>query len=143
MHTGSFPEMKMTAARIFLLLATGAVIGCAPSVSGTSGGNAPDSRTLGFEEISRAAVGGSAYDVISRLRPGFLISRGQATISNGTAASSYPNIYLDGVPYGDINTLRSIDASHIAEVHMFQAWEAQTKFGVGNNGGVIAITTRR
>ena len=134
----------MTAARIFLLLVTGAVIGCAPSVSGTSGGNAPDSHTvLRFDEINQAGVGGTAYDVISRLRPGFLISRGQATISNGTAASSYPNIYLDGVPYGDINTLRTIDASHIGEVRLFQAWEAQTKFGVGNNGGVIAITTRR
>jgi hypothetical protein len=133
----------MTAARTFMLLATGAVIGCAPSASGTSGGTAPDSRTLRLDEINQAGVGGTAYDVISRLRPGFLVSRGQATISNGTAASSYPNIYLDGVPYGDINTLRTIDASHIAEVRLFQAWEAQTKFGLGNNGGVIAITTRR
>jgi hypothetical protein len=132
----------MIAARMFALLAAGAVIGCTASTSGTSGGNAPDSRTLRFDEISQAGVGGTAYDVISRLRPGFLISRGQATISNGTAASSYPNVYLDGVPYGDITTLRSIDASHIGEVRLFQAWEAQTKFGVGNNGGVIAITTR-
>jgi len=42
-----------------------------------------------------------------------------------------------------LTTLRSIDASHIGEVRLLQAWEAQTKFGVGNNGGVIAITTRR
>lgn len=133
----------MTAARTLTLLAMGTVLGCAPSVSGTSAGNAPDSRILRLDEINQAGVGGTAYDVISRLRPEFLVSRGQTTISNGTAASSYPNIYLDGVPYGDINTLRTIDASHIAEVRLFQAWEAQTKFGVGNNGGVIAITTRR
>jgi len=133
----------MNAARMFMLVSIGAVIGCASSGS-SGGGSAPDSRnTLRYDEISQANVGGSAYDVISRLRPGFLVSRGQATISNGTAASSYPNIYLDGVPYGDINTLRSIDGSHIGEVRLFQAWEAQTKFGVGNNGGVIAITTRR
>jgi hypothetical protein len=96
-----------------------------------------------MDEIRQANVGGNAYDVISRLRPGFLVSRGQTTISNGTQASSYPNVYLDGVAYGDINTLRNIDAIQIAEVRLFQAWEAQTKFGVGNNGGVIAITTRR
>lgn len=132
----------MTATRTFVLFATGALIACTPPASG-SGGNAPDSRVLRYEEITQAGVGGTAYDVISRLRPGFLVSRGQTTINNGNAASSYPNIYLDGVPYGDINTLRSIDASHIGEVRLFQAWEAQTKFGVGNNGGVIAITTRR
>jgi hypothetical protein len=132
----------MNAARMFMLVSIGAVVGCASSGS-SGGGSAPDSRTLRYDEISKANVGGNAYDVISRLRPGFLVSRGQATISNGTAASSYPNIYLDGVPYGDITTLRNIDASHIAEVRLFQAWEAQTKFGVGNNGGVIAITTRR
>ena len=132
----------MTAAQTFMVLATGELIGCTPSASGT-GGNAPDSRTLRYEEISKAGVGGTAYDVISRLRPGFLVSRGQTTLNSGTAASSYPNVYLDGVPYGDITTLRNIDASHIGEVRLFQAWEAQTKFGVGNNGGVIAITTRR
>jgi hypothetical protein len=133
----------MTAARTFMLVVMGTVLGCASSASGTYGGSAPDSRVLRYDEISQSAAGGTAYDLISRLRPGFLVSRGQTTISNGTAASSYPNIYLDGVPYGDINTLRNIDASHIAEVRLFQAWEAQTKFGVGNNGGVIAITTRR
>jgi len=133
----------MIAARTLTLVAMVAVLGCAPSGSGTYGGSPRDSTTLTFDEISQASISGSAYDVISRLRPGFLISRGQATISNGTAASSYPNIYLDGVAYGDINTLRSIDASHIGSVRLFQAWEAQTKFGVGNNGGVIAITTRR
>ena len=133
----------MTAPRLVLLLVIGSLIGCASAGSSGGGGSAPDSRVLRADEIRQANVGGSAYDVISRLRPGFLVSRGQTTISNGTAASSYPNVYLDGVPYGDIATLRNIDANHIGEVRLFQAWEAQTKFGVGNNGGVIAITTRR
>lgn len=132
----------MIASRTLMLLAMGAVLGCAPSVSTTSG-NAPNSRVLGYDEISKAGIGGTAYDVISRLRPAFLVSRGQTTVSNGTATSSYPNVYVDGVVYGDITTLRNIDSSHIYEVHMYQAWEAQTKFGMGNNGGVIAITTRR
>jgi hypothetical protein len=132
----------MTAARTFMLWATGALIGCTPSASGT-GGNTPGSSTLRFEEISKSGLGGNAYDLISRLRPGFLVSRGQTSINNGTAASAYANVYLDGVAYGDITTLRSIDASNVGEVRFFQAWEAQTKFGTGNTGGVIAITTRR
>ena len=92
----------------------------------------------------KSGVGGSAYEVISRLRPGFLVSRGQTTLQPGTAPTSgYPNVYLDGVSYGELASLRTIDAGQIEDVRMFQAWEAQTKFGMGNNGGVIAITTRR
>ena len=62
---------------------------------------------------------------------------------NGTGATSYPTIYVDGLLYGDITTLKSLDAAQIGEVRMYQAWEAQTKFGMGNNGGVIAISSRR
>jgi hypothetical protein len=133
----------MTASRTLMLLATGAFLGCTSAVSSTSGGSAPSSRVLSYEEISRAGVSGTAYDVISRLRPSFLVSRGETTLINGTATSSYPNVYVDGVVYGDITTLRNIDSNQVAEVRLYQASEAQTKFGMGNNGGVIAITTRR
>lgn len=129
----------MIASRVLFVFAFASFVGCATSAPS----DRTDSRILTQEEIVKSGVGGSAYDVISRLRPAFLISRGQTTLSNGTAATSYPNIYVDGIVYGDITTLRNVDAMQIAEVRLFQAWEAQTKFGMGNNGGVIAITTRR
>jgi hypothetical protein len=132
----------MTASRKLMLLAISVVIGCTPSTSAKSGGPGPDSRTLKLEEIERSQMSGTAYDVISRLRPSFLTGRGEVTVM-GTAESKFPSVYLDGVLYGDINSLRNLDGSHIAEVRMYQAWEAQTKFGTGNNSGVIAITTRR
>ena len=132
----------MTASRKLLLLVIGVVIGCTPSTSAVSGAASPPSSTLTFEEISRYQLGGTAYDVISRLRPSFLVSRGQVTIM-GPAESSFPAVYVDGLLYGDINSLRNLDANHIGEVRMYQAAEAQTKFGTGNHSGVIAITTRR
>ena len=129
----------MIVSRALFALTAATLIGCA--TSGASGRT--DSNILTREEIAKAGIGGSAYDVISRLRPAFLISRGQATLSNGTTATSYPNVYLDGVVYGDITSLRNVDSIQIAEVRLYQAWDAQTKFGMGNNGGVIAISTRR
>jgi hypothetical protein len=129
----------MIVSRALFVFAVATFVGCATSAPG----NHSDSRILTHEEIAKSGVGGTAYDVISRLRPAFLVSRGQTTLTNGTAATSYPNVYLDGVAYGDITSLRNLDSTQIAEIRMFQAWEAQTKFGMGNNGGVIAITTRR
>jgi hypothetical protein len=133
----------MTASHKLLLLVAGVVIGCTPSTAANSGGNPPhDSRTLTLEEINRSQIGGNAYEVISRLRPSFLTGRGEVSVM-GPAESKYPSVYLDGVLYGDIKSLRNLDASQIGEVRLYPAWEAQTKFGTGNNSGVIAITSRR
>lgn len=131
----------MTASRNLMLLAVGIVLGCTPSTSNSSGGS-PDSRVIKYEEIERSQIGGSAYEVISRLRPSFLVGRGDVTVM-GPRESRYPNVYVDGVPYGDIGSLRRLDAAQIGEIRLYPAYEAQTKFGTGNNSGVIAITTRR
>jgi outer membrane cobalamin receptor len=50
---------------------------------------------------------------------------------------------VDGQEYGPIGTLRNIPASEISTIRLYRSWEATTKFGTGNMGGVIAITTRR
>ena len=117
-------------------------LGCASTTSGNIA-ETRRSQVLTQEEISSSGASGNAFDVIIRLRPNFLASRGPTTLGNAQHTSLYPNIYLDGIPYGDVNTLRNIDGSTIAEIRLYQAGEAQTKFGMGNNAGVIAITTRR
>lgn len=132
----------MTASRKLILLVTSVVIGCTPSASGTGGTPRQDSRILTLEEINRSKIGGNAYEVISRLRPAFLTGRGEVTVM-GPTESKYPSVYLDGVLYGDIKSLSNLDASQIAEVRLYPAWEAQTKFGTTSNSGVIAITSRR
>lgn len=116
-------------------------LGCAAASSSGSTGERR-SQIITQQEINAAGMSGNAFEVISRLRPNFLVSRGQTTVS-GDQSLAYPNVYLDGVAFGDINTLRNLDAAQIAEIRLYQAWEAQTKFGLGNSGGVIAITTRR
>jgi hypothetical protein len=83
----------------------------------------------------------TAYDVILRLRGNFFSDRGKTTIL-GTS-SSKPNVYLDGVQYGELQSLRNIPAGQVATIRLYRAWEAQQKFGTGNSGGVIEVSTRR
>jgi hypothetical protein len=129
------------ARKSLVLLLVAMSFGCAPpSSSGEAGSR--KSQIITQQEISAAGMSGNAYELISRLRPNFLVTRGQTTLGAESAAS-YPNVYLDGVAFGDINTLKNLDSAQIAEIRLYQAWEAQTKFGLGNNSGVIAITTRR
>src|SRR5687767_15334404 len=131
----------MVRARLLALIAVAMSLGCAPS---SSPGPAVDRRSqlITQDEIQSSGMSGNAYELISRLRPSFLVSRGQTTLS-GDQSVEYPNVYVDGVAFGDINTLRQIDSSQIAEIRMYQSSEAQTKFGLGNSAGVIAIVTRR
>ena len=82
----------------------------------------------------------SAFDAIRVLRPTFLSFRGETSVL-GTS-SPYPTVYVDGLRYGDIDALRTIPASQVATIRLYRAWEAMTRFGGGNMGGVIAITTR-
>ena len=131
----------MVRARLLPLVIVALSLGCAPSSSPGDGGSRK-SQVITLQEINASGMSGSAYELISRLRPSFLVSRGQTTLS-GDQSVAYPNVYLDGVAFGDINTLRQIDASQIAEIRMYQSSEAQTKFGLGNSAGVIAIVTRR
>jgi hypothetical protein len=133
----------MTRARMLALFIIVGAIGCASA--GTPGPARANPAIITQEEIAHAGTG-NAYDVIHRLRPNFLVSRGEVTLGNVQTTQTntpYPNVYLDGLAYGDINSLRNIDSSQLIEVRMYQAWEAQTKFGLGNNAGVIAISTHK
>ena len=83
---------------------------------------------------------GSAYDLIRRLRPGFLSYRGPTTIL-GTA-SGMPTVYVDGMRYGPFPSLHQIPANWVAEVRLYRAATAG-QFGPDNSGGVLMITTHK
>jgi hypothetical protein len=89
-------------------------------------------------EASRAPT---AFEVIQKLRANFLSYRGETSFDR-SKSQPYPTVYLDGQAYGPIGTLRNIPASQISTIRLYRSWEATTKFGTGNMGGVIAITTR-
>ena len=82
----------------------------------------------------------TAYDAVVKLRGNFLSNRGKTSILGNSP--TVPTVYLDDQACGPILTLRSIPASHVVAIRLYRSWEATTKYGAGNMGGVIAVETR-
>jgi hypothetical protein len=104
-------------------------------------GEVNDAQLITESEIE-ASRGATAYEVIQKLRANFLSYRGETSFNKNTS-QPYPTVYLDGQEFGPISTLRNLPASQIATIRLYRSWEATTKFGTGNMGGVIAVTTRQ
>jgi outer membrane cobalamin receptor len=118
-----------------LILAIG---GCAHQ-----NGNRPgrDPAVIMEDEIARSHAA-DAYSVIQRLRGNFFHSdRGPVSLNQGSDPTE-PTVYVDGMRQGSVAILHTLPADQIAEIHLYRAWEAMTKFGQGNLGGVVAVTTK-
>jgi TonB-dependent Receptor Plug Domain len=98
-----------------------------------------DQQLITQDEIAHTRAA-NAYDVIHSLRANFLSLRGETSLL--ATSSPYPTVYVDGMRYGGIDVLRDIPAMQIASIRLYRSWDAMTRFGYGNMGGVIAITTR-
>jgi len=114
------------------------LVACVPARSST--GPAYDSQLITEDEIVRSHAT-SAFDAIQKLRANFLSNRGPTTIA--ARSSPYPTVYVDEQIYGDISILRSIPAEVVSTIRLYRSWEATTRYGTGNMGGVIAVTTRQ
>lgn len=113
-------------------------IACAhPQTVGPSPSNSGE---ITEEEIA-ATTASNAYEVIRKLRPNFLSFRGKTSLLGTSNAD--PTVYVDDQAYGPISSLRTIPASQITRIRMYRSWEATTKYGTGNMGGVIAVTTKQ
>lgn len=128
----------MVGARMFLVLLAAMTAACGAPRPHTTG--VYDAQLITEDEIE-ASGGSSAYDVIRKLRANFLSYRGETSFRR--TSSPYPTVYVDGQAFGEISMLRTIPAVQIATIRLYRSWEATTRFGTGNMGGVIAISTRR
>lgn len=113
------------------------LLGCAPHQRPRG---AFDSNLITEDEIV-ASHAATAYDAIHKLRANFLSSRGKLTFYD--EASPLPTVYVDEQRYGDFSLLTTIPAEVIATIRLYRAWDATTRYGMNNMGGVIAITTRQ
>jgi hypothetical protein len=112
--------------------------GCAPQQMAP--GSVGDATTITEAEIDSAHVS-TAYDVIHKLRPQLLISRGKLSL-DPTALPALPRVYVDDQFYGDATSLRGILAGTIESIRYYSAAAAQYKYGHDNAAGVIAIATK-
>ena len=124
------------------------VAGCLPP-SASAGTRRPGST---LHEIPRAEIDANstrfatAYDIVRLLRPTMLVShdvapRPQATNTRWQARSGV-KVYLDGMPYGTIESLATIPANTVLDVRWLSPMDATTRYGTGNTGGAIQVTTR-
>jgi hypothetical protein len=125
--------------RIILLVgAFSASIACASGGKSVAGVR-HDSELIAEQEVT-SSNGTTAYEVISRTRPAFLKSRG--TLTTRMTTRDHAMVYVNGVQYGDITSLRNITADQIREIRYYNARDAINKFGTQIGTGVIEITTK-
>lgn len=88
------------------------------------------------------------YEVVERLRPNMLRTRGQvgrvsgASATEAGASSSSIKVYLNGTQIGDLTALRNIQASSVKRVEYLGASDATTRFGTGVDAGAILVTSK-
>jgi hypothetical protein len=124
--------------RPFFVLTLAAALACASS--GTAG-TAPrrDPNLITEQEIA-ASTESNVYDVVSRLRPMFLKTRGRSTIIAG--GSEYASVFLDGQYYGELGSLRNIVATQIHEIRYLNGPDAVSKYGMRYGSGAVDVRSK-
>lgn len=97
------------------------------------------------EEIDaiRAEVN-TARDIIQRLRPSFLRTRGASSFGNAASGTPTPTakVVVDGAPRGGLSSLDQISAMSVRELRYLNAADASIQYGTGYDGGAILVFTR-
>jgi hypothetical protein len=125
--------------KTFLVLGAVAVMACASAGGGGTTVDANSPNVITGDQIAASAQT-NAYDVVSRLRPNFLKSRGRTTVYG--QGSDYATVFLDGQSYGDLSSMRNIAASQISSIHFIRGTDAVTTHGMQYGAGVIDIRTK-
>ena len=119
-----------------LVLAT-AQAGCAMR---PATGTAADRNRVSGEDLA-ATNSQMVYDALQLLKPEWMTGRGPISLTD--AAEARPNVYMNGTRMGDLDYLREVYVSDVAEVRYWPSGEAGARFGMGNPRGVIEIVGRR
>ena len=121
-----------------LALLCAALAGCASGggSSATRGSRSPITR----EEIGdRSSL--DLYTIVQQLRPNWLQNRGQATPVGGVRQV---RVAIDGrLQPGSVEVLRTLRGAEAQELRFMSGRDAQTRFGMDTEGGVILVTTER
>lgn len=131
----------MTAERIALelLLAAGlsaAAVGCGPAPGGTPSA-AYDRYVITAQEIATVEVRTTALQMIERMRPNWLQSRGPSGVRGEAAVV----IYVNNQRVSE-SPLSRFTAGELTELRFLNAVEATQKYGTGHGSGAILLTTR-
>ena len=124
--------------RPFFVLTLAAALGCASS--GTAGTTVRREPNLITEQEIAASNESNVFDVVNRLRPMFLKTRGRSTINAG--GSEYASVFLDGQYFGELGSLRNIVASQIHEIRYLNGPDAVSKYGMRYGSGAVDVRSK-
>lgn len=131
---------RRSRAPLVLVVLVGMQLGACAMHSGAPGDQPGDATMITESEIDSAHVS-TAYDVIQKLRPQFLVSHGKLSL-DPRVPPALPRVYVDDQFYGDATTLRGILTGAIESIRYYSGSAAQFKYGHDNAAGVIAIATK-
>lgn len=130
--------MRFSLLSLMSLLTVAALAqGCSSSGERGQRGSGP---VIEADAIAQISVN-DAYQIVQNLRPAWLRTRGTISIQNPRASEAV--VYLDGLSYGDLGSLRQISAGDVERMEYISASDATTRFGTGHAGGIIMVTTKR
>ena len=114
--------------------------GSVACASAPSNGGGTNLQLITQQEVERTNAR-TALEVVRKLRPTYLASRGQVTI-NAPNDVTTPNVYVNGQLIGETATLSSIPATSIFEIRLYHAGEVPPQWEQNNPSGLIAIKTK-
>jgi hypothetical protein len=122
--------------------------GCSSSGSnaGTGAPHAPSRQQdliTEAEIAERAAEASNALQIVQKLRPQMLATRGRFSPADSSEAGARAKVVVDGVALGAIENLAGVNAVTVHEIRYIGATDATTRFGTGYVGGVILVTTKK
>ena len=126
------------------VLATAMVALAACASGGGASAATQNPNVISTEEIV-ASSASNAYEVIQRLRPNFLRTRGAVHGTPGAANAVEMVdlvVYLNENRLGGSDQLRQVSTTDICEIRYFNSSEATTKWGTGHSAGAIQIVSR-
>lgn len=101
-----------------------------------------NSNVVTREELSDPTLAGNdMLQVLRRIRPQYLVTRGMVSKSN-TAAGAV-QVSMDGGALQPLSTLNSVRVEEVLEVRYFTSSEAAQKFGSTANSGPVLVVKRR
>jgi hypothetical protein len=115
-----------------------ALTACATATSGAPKASR-DANLITREEIA-TSMETNAYEVVARLRPLFLKSRGSTTFDQSAVTTAA--VFVDGQPFGEIGSMRGISVNSVDHIRYVPGPDAVTKYGMQYGKGAIEVTTR-
>jgi hypothetical protein len=80
---------------------------------------------------------GSAFDAVERLHRDWLQSR--SVTGRSSTGRSYPEVFVDGRPFGPLDSLNQLGTETIEEIRFINPADATTRYGTGYPGGIIEV----